>query len=316
MADPRLPRRRRVPRHRRPRHHLRPVDQQRHQHRHRRERASTSRAPCYAQRRVHPGAPDRHPRRGQAAPHLRERARRGRPRLGAEGRRRSKRSASDVPEKRARLLPRGASTPGYGNLVPRDIATRELFLKLLPRGARRLQRRRRQERERGLPRPHAPGRRTFLRKKLAGILEIYEKFVGRRPVQEPDGDLPRRPLLDGRPVGRLRARRATARSSPARRATRRRTSPASTRRARSTTSTTAPIASAPTRSSRASTRAWWRARRWRRIGKNLGDELLRHAGVGLREGREARARQLRARSSADRTGTRERRTCCTRSSAR
>ncbi len=75
--------------------------------------------------------------------------------------------------------------------------------------------------------------------KLAGVLEIYEKFVGDDPRHDPDEDLPRGALLDGRPVGRLRGGQGQhARRGLARR-TRRRTSPASTRAARSTTSTTA-----------------------------------------------------------------------------
>ena len=58
------------------------------------------------ERRVHPDPPDRDPRRGQAAAHVRVRARRGRPRLGAaqEGRRAA--AAAD-PGRRALVLPRG-----------------------------------------------------------------------------------------------------------------------------------------------------------------------------------------------------------------
>ena len=241
---------------------------------------------------MHPGAPDRDPRRRQAAPHLRERARRRRARLGPEGREGQAHPARH-PREASATTSSSACTPGYGNLVPRDIASREhLPARASTRGAASTTTRPARTRTRSTSTSRTRTR-TFLRKKLAGILEIYEKFVGVDPVQEPDEDLPRRPLLDGRPVGRLRERRATARSSSARRATRRRTSRASTRRARSTTSTTAPTASAPTRCSRASTAAWSRARRWRRYVKNLGDERVR----------PARARSSRRPRSASATAT-------------
>jgi succinate dehydrogenase / fumarate reductase flavoprotein subunit len=67
--------------------------------------------------------------------------------------------------------------PAYGNLVPRDIATREIF-KLCLEGkgidARR---------EVYLDLTHLP--RHELDVKLGGILEIYEKFVGVDPREEP-----------------------------------------------------------------------------------------------------------------------------------
>jgi succinate dehydrogenase / fumarate reductase, flavoprotein subunit len=68
--------------------------------------------------------------------------------------------------------------PRYGNLVPRDIATREIFdicvHKKMGVGG---------ERAVYLDLTHLP--RTTLDRKLGGILEIYEKFVGVDPRDEP-----------------------------------------------------------------------------------------------------------------------------------
>jgi len=74
--------------------------------------------------------------------------------------------------------------PGYGNLVPRDIASRELFLKCFHenRGIYN-SKSKRNENEVYLDLTHLP--EEALRKKLAGILEIYEKFVGEDPYKNP-----------------------------------------------------------------------------------------------------------------------------------
>jgi succinate dehydrogenase / fumarate reductase flavoprotein subunit len=74
--------------------------------------------------------------------------------------------------------------PGYGNLVPRDIASRELFLKCFhqKRGVYNT-RTSKNENEVYLDLTHLP--QEVLRKKLAGILEIYEKFVGEDPYLNP-----------------------------------------------------------------------------------------------------------------------------------
>jgi succinate dehydrogenase / fumarate reductase flavoprotein subunit len=74
--------------------------------------------------------------------------------------------------------------PGYGNLVPRDIASRELFLKCFhqKRGVYNT-RTSKNENEVYLDLTHLP--QEVLRKKLAGILEIYEKFVGEDPYVNP-----------------------------------------------------------------------------------------------------------------------------------
>jgi succinate dehydrogenase / fumarate reductase flavoprotein subunit len=74
--------------------------------------------------------------------------------------------------------------PGYGNLVPRDIASRELFKKCFHerRGVYNAKSAR-NENEVYLDVTHLP--REVLKKKLAGVLEIYEKFVGEDPYTNP-----------------------------------------------------------------------------------------------------------------------------------
>lgn len=74
--------------------------------------------------------------------------------------------------------------PGYGNLVPRDIASRELFKKCFhdKRGVYNAKTDR-NENEVYLDVTHLPA--EVLRKKLAGVLEIYEKFVGEDPYTHP-----------------------------------------------------------------------------------------------------------------------------------
>lgn len=97
--------------------------------------------------------------------------------------RREQRPGRDVPET-ARDYFLEEKYPGYGNLVPRDIASRELFSKCIhedrgvynPRSGRN-------EHEVYLDVTHLP--REILRKKLAGVLEIYEKFVGEDPYTNP-----------------------------------------------------------------------------------------------------------------------------------
>jgi succinate dehydrogenase / fumarate reductase flavoprotein subunit len=74
--------------------------------------------------------------------------------------------------------------PGYGNLVPRDIASRELFKKCFhekrgvydPKSGKN-------ENEVYLDVTHLP--HEVLRKKLGGVLEIYEKFVAEDPYTNP-----------------------------------------------------------------------------------------------------------------------------------
>jgi succinate dehydrogenase / fumarate reductase flavoprotein subunit len=94
-----------------------------------------------------------------------------------------RRAGRDVPES-GRDYFLEEKYPGYGNLVPRDIASRELFKKCVheKRGvydAKSAQ----NEDEVYLDVTHLP--REVLSKKLAGVLEIYEKFVGEDPYTNP-----------------------------------------------------------------------------------------------------------------------------------
>ena len=77
-----------------------------------------------------------------------------------------------------------AKYPGYGNLVPRDIASRELFLKCFheKRGVYNTKTNT-NELEVYLDVTHLP--HDLLRKKLGGVLEIYDKFVGEDPYTNP-----------------------------------------------------------------------------------------------------------------------------------
>ncbi|MGO8996503.1 MAG: succinate dehydrogenase flavoprotein subunit [Polyangiaceae bacterium] len=94
-----------------------------------------------------------------------------------------KRPGADVPESdRDYFLE--SKYPGYGNLVPRDIASRELFLKCFHEGRGIFNPKSgKNENEVFLDVTHLP--EEMLRKKLAGVLEIYEKFVGDDPYQNP-----------------------------------------------------------------------------------------------------------------------------------
>ncbi len=94
-----------------------------------------------------------------------------------------RRTGRDVPES-AREYFLEDKYPGYGNLVPRDIASRELFKKCFheKRGVFNVASGR-NENEVYLDVTHLP--REVLHKKLAGVLEIYEKFVGEDPYVNP-----------------------------------------------------------------------------------------------------------------------------------
>jgi len=93
------------------------------------------------------------------------------------------RRGRDVPEsERDYFLER--RYPGYGNLVPRDIASRELFFTCFHEGRGVYNARTaKNENEVYLDLTHIP--KPTLRRKLAGILEIYEKFVGEDPYENP-----------------------------------------------------------------------------------------------------------------------------------
>ncbi|HEY8090727.1 MAG TPA: FAD-binding protein, partial [Polyangiaceae bacterium] len=93
------------------------------------------------------------------------------------------RAGKDVPES-GRDYFLEEKYPGYGNLVPRDIASRELFKKCFheKRGVFNTVSAK-NENEVYLDVTHLP--KDVLRKKLAGVLEIYEKFVGEDPYDNP-----------------------------------------------------------------------------------------------------------------------------------
>jgi succinate dehydrogenase / fumarate reductase flavoprotein subunit len=94
-----------------------------------------------------------------------------------------KRRGREVPEKeRDYFLER--QYPGYGNLVPRDIASRALFKTCFveKRGVFSADTGK-NENEVYLDLTHKDER--FLRDRLGGVLEIYEKFVGESPYDNP-----------------------------------------------------------------------------------------------------------------------------------
>src|SRR3954454_9930703 len=75
-------------------------------------------------------------------------------------------------------------SPGYGNLVPRDIASRAIFQTCFHEGRGIYNdKTSKNENEVYLDLTHKD--EAFLRKKLAGILEIYEKFAGVDPYKQP-----------------------------------------------------------------------------------------------------------------------------------
>ncbi len=93
------------------------------------------------------------------------------------------RGPREIPEKdRDYFLER--MYPGYGNLVPRDIASRALFKVCFHEGRGiRNEKTGKNENEVYLDLTHKD--EAFLRSKLAGILEIYEKFAGTDPYKNP-----------------------------------------------------------------------------------------------------------------------------------
>jgi succinate dehydrogenase / fumarate reductase flavoprotein subunit len=94
-----------------------------------------------------------------------------------------KRRGKDVPESQREYFLEN-KYPGYGNLVPRDIAARELFLKCFHEGKGVYNNKSGQnELEVYLDVTHLP--KDILHKKLSGVLEIYEKFAGEDPYTNP-----------------------------------------------------------------------------------------------------------------------------------
>jgi succinate dehydrogenase / fumarate reductase, flavoprotein subunit len=94
-----------------------------------------------------------------------------------------RRRGKDVPEKDREYFLED-KYPGYGNLVPRDIAARELFKKCFHENKGVFNDKSgKNELEVYLDLTHIP--ESTLRRKLAGILEIYEKFVNEDPYHNP-----------------------------------------------------------------------------------------------------------------------------------
>jgi succinate dehydrogenase / fumarate reductase flavoprotein subunit len=94
-----------------------------------------------------------------------------------------KRHPNDIPERdRDYILER--MYPGYGNLVPRDIASRAIF-KTCYHEHRGIYNDKTDKNENEVYLDLTHKDEAFLRKKLAGILEIYEKFAGVDPYKNP-----------------------------------------------------------------------------------------------------------------------------------
>jgi len=94
-----------------------------------------------------------------------------------------KRPGRDVPESERDYFLE-SQYPGYGNLVPRDIASRALFKKCFHEGRGIYNpRTQKNELEVYLDVTHLP--RAQLEKKLAGVLEIYDKFASEDPYENP-----------------------------------------------------------------------------------------------------------------------------------
>ena len=124
-ADPRLSGRCGGHRQRRLRPDLRPLDQLHGLHRQCRQPLLPAGREV-RQRRVHPGTSDGHSRRGQAASDERIGPRAKADACGCRARRRTPRNPREIPDAE-RYYFLEERYPHYGNLVPRDIATREIF---------------------------------------------------------------------------------------------------------------------------------------------------------------------------------------------
>ena len=104
--------------------------------------------------------------------------------------------------------------PAFGNLVPRDVASRAIKTRGRRRARRRAAEERRLPRLRRVDRAPRPRRhRGALRQPLRDVRAHHR----REPVQGPDAHLPRHPLHDGRALGRLQPHEQRARALRARR---------------------------------------------------------------------------------------------------
>ena len=133
-GDPRLPGRRPDPGHRRLRADLRPLDQLDGLQRQRGQPGVPGRR-ALRQRRVHPGPSHGHSRGRQAAADQRERRGEG-GRIWVPRKPQDPRPPNDIPENE-RYYFLEERYPKYGNLVPRDIATREIFKVCIEEGLER-----------------------------------------------------------------------------------------------------------------------------------------------------------------------------------
>ena len=199
-------------RHRRAGPDLRPLDDVDGLHRQRRQ-PLLSVGGEVRQRRVHPGPSHGHSRRRQAAADERIGPRRRGPRVGA--------AQAAGPARPADAFPKASATTSSKSAI-RSTATscratspRARFsTSARTKGCR-------VEKDRlcvYLDLTHIPqaGARPQARRHSRNLREV----PGRRSAHDADEDFPRRPLLDGRPVGRLRADRRRAAWSSARRRTR------------------------------------------------------------------------------------------------
>ena len=182
MAHQSLPGRRGVPGDRRLRHHLRQVDQQRHQHRHRGER----RVPAGRLLRATASSSRSTPPRSPAPTSCASSPRACAARAAACGSRATPRSSAP-----AATCPRAAASTSSRRSTPAT-ATWCRATSPAASSSRSASTRRRgvfnresghNENEVYLDVTHLPA--ETLRKKLAGVLEIYEKFVGEDPYTNP-----------------------------------------------------------------------------------------------------------------------------------
>ena len=190
--------------HRRLRQRLLPLDQRQGLQRHGRLARPQARAPASptpaSRRSTRPASRSAGDYQSQAHADERVAAQR-RPHLGA------RRRPGDDARRRTRSPRTSATTtssaryPSFGNLVPRDIASRAR------QGGLRRGARRRPRRPRRLPRlrrrDRAAGRATRSSERYGNLFDMYERITGENPYQVPMRIYPAPPLHDGRPVGRL-----------------------------------------------------------------------------------------------------------------
>ena len=188
--------------HRRLRQRLLPLDERQGLQRHR-DLARVQAGRRLREPLLHADPPDVHPgqRRLPVEAHADVRvAPQRRPRLGAEEARTTSQAPRPDPRGRARLLPRAQATRASATSSPRDIASRAAKERLRRRPRRRPGRARRLPRLRATP--SSASARTDPREVRQPLRDVRAHHR-REPVQGADAHLPRRPLHDGRALGRL-----------------------------------------------------------------------------------------------------------------